>query len=155
MQTRPKKLLFFEDDYENLRHLREYLERDFGWQVEVTAEQSILERLGTKAFDMILIDIMVRPESYDPQGNKVQNVHFPGTSWLRTGLEFLARLRRAEFVAEPDQGTSPDVPVIVLSAVAHYSVQDALPPSSATTDYVEKPFRVSDLVAHIERLMQE
>ena len=155
MPNEPKRLLFFEDDYDNLRHLREYLETDLGWQVEVTAEAGILERLATEAFDLILIDIMVRPESLDAQGNKVHNVHFPDISWLRTGLEFLERLRRGEFVAVPGQGTAPDVPVIVLSAVAHYSVEDFLPPSTETSDYVEKPFRVSDLVARIERLMQE
>jgi CheY-like chemotaxis protein len=154
MQNKPK-LLFFEDDYENLRDLREYLERDLGWHVEVTAETGILERLATEAYDLILIDIMVRPESYDAAGNKVQNVHFEDISWLRTGLEFLERLRRGEYVAVPGQGTSPTVPVIVLSAVAHYSVQDELPPSTAITDYVEKPFRVRDLVARIKRLMQE
>jgi DNA-binding response OmpR family regulator len=98
---------------------------------------------------------MVRPESVDAEGRKVQNVHFDGVSWLRTGLAFLEHLRRGDFVVTPGQGTSPDVPVIVLSAVAHYSVENELPPSSTTTDYVEKPFRVRDLVARIERLMQE
>jgi len=155
MPKEPKKLLFFEDDYETLRHLREYLEQDLGWQVEVTAEASILERLASEAFDLILIDIMVRPESLDVEGHKVQNVHFDEVSWLRTGLAFLEHLRSGDFVVMPGQGTSPDVPVIVLSAVAHYSVEHELPPSSATIDYVEKPFRVSDLVARIKRLTQE
>jgi CheY-like chemotaxis protein len=154
MPNKPR-LLFFEDDYETLRHLREYLEVDLGWQVEVTAEASILERLARETFDLILIDIMVRPESLDAEGHGVQNVHFDEVSWLRTGLAFLEHLRSGDFVVTPGQGTPPDVPVIVLSAVAHYSVENELPPSSATIDYVEKPFRVSDLVARIERLMQE
>ena len=47
------------------------------------------------------------------------------------------------------------MPVIVLSAVANYSVEDALPNGDATTEYVEKPFLVGDLVARIERLIQE
>jgi DNA-binding response OmpR family regulator len=98
---------------------------------------------------------MVRPESLDAEGHKVQNVHFDEVSWLRTGLAFLEHLRGGDFVVTPGEGTSPDVPVIVLSAVAQYSVENELPASIATIDYVEKPFRLRDLVARIERLMQE
>jgi CheY-like chemotaxis protein len=155
MPSEPKRLLFFEDDYENLRDLREYLESDLGWKIKVTAAEGTLERLGREAFDLIVVDLMIRSESLDAEGNSVRNVHFPGVSWLRTGLEFLRRLRSGEFVTTPGQGTSPDVPVIVLSAVANYSVEDALPEGSASTEYVEKPFMVGDLIARIERLVQE
>jgi CheY-like chemotaxis protein len=155
MPNKPKKLLFFEDDFENVRDLREYLEQDLGWQIEVTAEASILERLGADKYDLLVVDLMIRPESLDANGNNVRNVHFPGVSWLRTGLEFLQQLRNGAFVTTPGQGTSPDVPVIVLSAVANYSVEDALPDGDASTEYVEKPFKVGDLIACIERLTQE
>jgi CheY-like chemotaxis protein len=155
MPNEPKKLLFFEDDYDNLRDLREYLEQDLGWQIQVTAEEGILARLGRETFDLIVVDLMIRPESLDAEGNSVQNVHFPGVSWLRTGLEFLRRLRRGEFAITPGQGTPPDVPVIVLSAVASFSVENALPDDDASTEYVEKPFLVGDLIARIKRLMQE
>jgi CheY-like chemotaxis protein len=155
MPGQPKKLLFFEDDYDNLRDLKEYLELDLGWEVLVSAEASLPDQLAAVKFDLILVDIMIRPESLDAQGNTVQNVHFDGVSWLRTGLEFLQRLRQGQFVGEAGLGTSPDVPVIVLSAVAHYSVQDVLPHGTATTEYVEKPFRVSDLIARVQQLMQE
>jgi CheY-like chemotaxis protein len=155
MPNEPKKLLFFEDDYENLRDLQDYLEQDLGWQIEVTAEAGILERLGAESFDLLVVDLMIRPESLDADGNNVQNVHFEEVSWLRTGLEFLQRLRNGTFVITPGQGTSPDVPVIVLSAVANYSVEDALPDGNALTEYVEKPFLVSELIACIERLTQD
>jgi CheY-like chemotaxis protein len=155
MPNEPKKLLFFEDDYENLRDLQDYLEQDLGWQIEVTAEASILERLGTETYDLIVVDLMIRPESLDAKGNNVQNVHFPGVSWLRTGLEFLQQLRNGTFVTTPGRGTPPDVPVIVLSAVANYSVEDALPDGDASTEYIEKPFLVGDLIALIRRLTQE
>ena len=155
MQSEPKKLLFFEDDYENLRDLREHLQAERGWQVTVTAKADILERLAEKAFDLIVVDLMIRPESLDADGNTVQNVHFAGVSWLRTGLEFLQRLRMGVFVTTPGRGTAPDVPVIVLSAVANYSVEDALPNGDAITEYVEKPFLVGDLISRIERLIQE
>jgi CheY-like chemotaxis protein len=155
MPNKPRHLLFFEDDYENLRDLQEYLELDRGWQICVTAEAGILERLGREAYDLIVVDLMIRPESLDAEGNKVQNVHFEGVSWLRTGLEFLTRLRSGAFVTTPGQGTPPDVPVIVLSAVANDSVQNALPNGDASTEYVEKPFLVGQLIALIERMMQE
>jgi len=155
MPNEPKKLLFFEDDYENLRDLQDYLEQDLGWQIEVTAEAGVLERLGAERFDLLVVDLMIRPESLDADGNNVQNVHFEGVSWLRTGLEFLQRLRNGRFVTTLGQGTSPDVPVIVLSAVANYSVEDALPEGNALTEYVEKPFLVGELIACIERLTQD
>jgi CheY-like chemotaxis protein len=155
MPDEPKKLLFFEDDYDNLRDLQDYLEQDLGWQITVTAETGILERLARERYDLLVVDLMIRPESLDAQGSSVQNVHFEGVSWLRTGLEFLRCLREGAFVTTPGQGTPPDVPVIVLSAVANYSVEDALPNGDASTEYVEKPFLVSDLIARIERLAQE
>jgi len=155
MPNKPKKLLFFEDDYENLRDLQDYLEQDLGWQIEVTAEAGILERLGAEKYDLLVVDLMIRPESLDADGNNIQNVHFEGVSWLRTGLEFLQRLRNGRFVLTSGQGTSPDVPVIVLSAVANYSVEDALPDGNALTEYVEKPFLVGELIACIERLTQD
>jgi CheY-like chemotaxis protein len=155
MPSERKRLLFFEDDYDNLRDLEEYLELDLGWQIEVTAKESILARLATETFDLLVVDLMIRPESLDAEGNKVVNVHFQDVSWLRTGIEFLRRLREGEFSTTPGQGTPPDVPVIVLSAVANYSVEDALPVGDATTEYVEKPFLVSDLIARIRRLIKE
>jgi CheY-like chemotaxis protein len=114
-----------------------------------------LARLATETFDLLVVDLMIRPESLDAEGNKVANVHFQDVSWLRTGIEFLRRLREGEFSTTPGQGTPPDVPVIVLSAVANYSVEDALPVGNATTEYVEKPFLVSDLIARIRRLIKE
>ena len=155
MPSERKRLLFFEDDYDNLRDLQEYLERDLGWQLEVTAEAGILARLAKEKYDLLVVDLMIRPESLDAEGNTVENVHFQGVSWLRTGLEFLERLREGQFSAAAGQGTPPDVPVIVLSAVANYSVEDALPESDATTEYVEKPFLVSDLIARIQRLIED
>ena len=88
MPSERKRLLFFEDDYDNLRDLEEYLERDLGWQIEVTAQESILARLATETFDLLVVDLMIRPESLDAEGNKVVNVHFQDVSWLRTGIEF-------------------------------------------------------------------
>jgi len=154
MSRNPRKLLFFEDDYESLQALKEHLELDRGWEVTLTARASLLQDLSQIKYDLVLLDLMIPPESLDAQGNQVQNVHFDGVSWLKTGLEFLKRLRRGEF-STPGQGTPPDVPVIVLSAVAHYSFENAMPNGVPFLDYVEKPFRLDELVAHIEKLLQE
>ena len=154
MPSEPKTVLFFEDDYESLQDLKEYLERHRGWQIELSAQASMVDRLAHERFDLILVDLMIPPESLDANGQTVQNVHFDGVSWLRTGLEFLQRLRRGEFSGETGQGTPPDVPVIVLSAVANYSVENALPRELAVEGYVEKPFLVADLLGRIDKLVQ-
>jgi len=74
---------------------------------------------------------------------------------VKTGLEFLRRLRRGEFTGEGDAGTSPDVPVLILSAVAGYSVTDELGKAIRVSAYVEKPFRLADLVMRIRTLVKE
>jgi CheY-like chemotaxis protein len=155
MPSKPKKVLFFEDDYESLQDLKEYLERYRRWEVELSAQEHIADRLAHERFDLILVDLMIPPEGLDASGQLVQNVHFDGVSWLKTGLEFLRRLRGGEFRGETGYGTPSDVPVIVLSAVANYSVENALPNQLAVTDYVEKPFLVEDILRRMDRLLQE
>jgi DNA-binding response OmpR family regulator len=98
---------------------------------------------------------MIHPTSLDADGQEVQNVHFEGVSWLRTGLEFLQRLRKGEFSKEAGAGTSSDVPVIVLSAVADYSAKDELGKDISIQGYVEKPFRLQELVECIRRVLEE
>ena len=154
MSDKPRKLLFFEDDYESLRDLKEHLELDRGWEITLTAQASLLQDLAETRYDLVLVDLMIPPESLDAQGNQVKNVHFEGVSWLQTGMEFLKRLRRGDF-STLEQGTPPDVPVIVLSAVAHYSFENVIPNGVPVPDYVEKPFRLGELVARIEKAMQE
>jgi len=155
MQGKQIKILLFEDDYESMRHLKEHIEEEFGWQVMLTAESNLLERLGHERFDLLIVDLMVHPTSLDADDQEVQNVRFNGIPWLRTGLEFLRRLRTGEFSREAGVGTSPQVPVIVLSAVADYSVENALEEEVRIEDYVEKPFRLEEMVEHIRRLLQE
>jgi CheY-like chemotaxis protein len=116
MQRQEKRVLLFEEDFESMRDLKEHLQETFGWHVELTADARLLERLSDERFDLIVVDTMIRPKSPDAHGKEVQNVHFEGVHWLRTGFEFLRRLRRGEFSKEPGVGTSPDVPVLILSA---------------------------------------
>jgi CheY-like chemotaxis protein len=155
MPTKPHKVLLFEDDYESMRYLKEYLEEDLGWSVVLSADKDVLGRLSTERFDLVAIDLMIQPTSLDAQGHLVENVHFENVPWQRTGLEFLRRLRGGEFGLTGGTGTSPSVPVLVLSAVAGYSVEGKLGKDMLEEAYVEKPFRLDDLVGCMTRLLKE
>jgi CheY-like chemotaxis protein len=150
-----KTILLFEEDFESMRDLKEYIEEEFGWQVELTAEKSLLDRLCRERFDLIAVDLMIHPVSLDKNGQEVENVHFEDVSWLRTGLEFLRRLRKGEFSTEAGQGTPPDVPVIIFSAVADYSIEDAKQENFNVEAYVEKPFRLEEMIERVRKLLQE
>jgi len=155
VQKKHKRILLFEEDFESMYDLKEHLEEDIGWDVELTADRSLLERLRHERFDLIVVDLMIRPTSLDAEGREVQNVHFDGVNWHKTGLEFLRRLRKGEFSQKPDLGTPPDVPAIILSAVAGYSVTDELGEDVRFNGYLEKPFRLDELIEKIRELLQE
>jgi CheY-like chemotaxis protein len=70
------------------------------------------------------------------------------------GLEFWQRLRRGEFSEPAGGGTSPDVPVIILSAVALSSLADELDRGIPLANFVEKPFRLSELVEQMRRQLK-
>jgi CheY-like chemotaxis protein len=156
MRRKQKKILLFEEDFESMRDLKEHLEEEMEWDVELTADRSLLERLGHERFDLIVVDLMIRPTSLDAEGREVQNVHFDDVNWHKTGLEFLQRLREGKFSEKSGLGTSPDVPVIVLSAVANYSVTNELEEEDIHPNgYLEKPFRLDELIEKIHELLQE
>jgi CheY-like chemotaxis protein len=81
MPEQPKKILLFEDDYESMYMLKDYLETDLGYEVTLTAEKSLLERLGHERFDLILVDWMIHSTSLNEAGEEIVNVHFEGVSW--------------------------------------------------------------------------
>jgi len=149
-----KRVLLLEEDFESMRDLKEHLEEMFEWHVELTADASLLQRLSRERFDLIVVDVMIRPTSPDAHGNEVQNIHFDGVHWLRTGLEFLQRLRRGEF-SEEGLGTSPDVPVLVLTAVGDRSEVENLRKEVSFDSCVNKPFRLEELVNRMRRLLKE
>ncbi len=154
MKSEKKRILLFDDNYEGMESLKYYLEKVEGMCVELTANRNLLERLAQERFDLICVDLMIHPTSLDVDEKEVENVHFDGVNWQKTGLEFLRRLRKGEFCQESGRGTSPKVPVIVLSAVANYSVEDELG-EDISVDYVEKPFLLEEIIEHIRRLLQE
>lgn len=155
MGSTQKKILLFDDDYESMVVVKQYLERALGFQVELTAERTILERLAQERFDLICVDLMIHPTSLNAADEEVENVHFEGVNWRRTGLEFLHRLRQGEFSQDKNSGTSPEVPVLVLSAVANYSVGAELRRAMRVEGYVEKPFALEEITEQIRRLLPE
>jgi CheY-like chemotaxis protein len=155
MQTEKKRsVLLFEEDFESMRDVKEHLEETWGWYVELTAEKALLERLSCERFDLIILDAMIRPKSLDAEGKEVYNVHFDGVNWRSTGLEFLRRLRSGEY-SEVGLGTSPDVPVLVLTAAGDHSELEKLAREVQFDGYMEKPFRLQELVERMHTLLKE
>jgi CheY-like chemotaxis protein len=154
MQDTQRKILLLEDDYESMRDLKEYIEEVFGWKVELTADAGLPGRLKSERFDLIVLDLMIHPTSLDASGQEVPNVHFDGINWQRTGLEFLQRLRRGEYAGAGNQGTPPNVPALALSAVASFS-EDPFKSDPTFRGYVEKPFRLEDMIQRIRLILQE
>jgi len=153
MDSGKKRVLLFEDDYESMYNLKVYLEEQVGWDVELTAEKGILERLSQEKFDLIAVDLMIQPVGLDASSAEVKNVHFDNVNWRQTGLEFVRRLRNGEFNQKGQDGTSKDVPVIILSAFANHSTEDKLEEEFVVEDYMEKPFRLDTLVNRIKELL--
>ena len=153
MENKSRKILLLEDDYESMHYLKETLEQDLRWEVVLTAGEGILKRLAVESFDLIVVDIMIHAFSKSQSGVEVKNIAFENVNWKTTGLEFLHRLRRGEFAGNPGKGTPADVPVIVLSAVAKDSGEIQTGQLLAQ-GYVEKPFRLDDLLAQFRRILQ-
>ena len=166
MNTKPKRILIFDDDYESMEPLKLFLEEVSGYSVELTARADIPNRLATERFDLLCIDLMIHPVSLDAQLQEVTNLHFTGVNWQKTGLTLLERLRRGDF-DQNDQAaghndsqnnhqssTQANVPVIVLSAVADRSTDELTITDDPLTEYWEKPFDLEEIIGAIERLLR-
>jgi CheY-like chemotaxis protein len=144
-------VLLFEENLESMRDLRDYLLEEYGWDVTISAERGILDRLRTERFDLVCVDVMILQKSLNEAGEEVDNVVFDNVRWLQTGVEFLHRLRRGEFTGE--HGTPSNVPVLVISAVAGSSLEPLS--QERIQGYVEKPFRLEELVERMRGLLEE
>jgi len=162
MNTKPKRILIFDDDYESMEPLKLFLEEVSGYSVELTARADITDRLATERFDLLCIDLMIHPISLDAHLQEVTNLHFTGVNWQKTGLTLLERLRRGDF-SHPDhdvsqhdhhRSTKASVPVIVLSAVADRSTDELTITDDPLTEYWEKPFDLEEIISAIERLLR-
>lgn len=155
MASAAKKILLLDDDYESMLPLKIFLETVHDFTVELTAKKDLLVRLPHEKFDLLCVDLMIHPIGLDAERHEVQNIHFDGVNWQRTGLAFLKQLREGQFSHDPKQGTSPQAPVILLSAVADTSAADVLEFSPYTTHYMEKPFDLDELLERINQLLKD
>lgn len=155
MENAHRKILMFDEDFESMRDLKEHLEQEYDYEVELTADATLPERLRHERFDLVLVDIMIHPRSPNARGDEVENIHFDNVPWVKTGLEFLRRLRAGEFCAEPGVGTSANVPVIVLSAVATDSINSELRDHRLAQAYMRKPYRFREILSTINSLLKE
>ena len=149
------KILLLDDDYESMKPLKRFLEVLHGFSVELTADAGILARLATERFDLLCVDIMIQRSSSDELGNEIRNIHYDDANWQRTGIEFFRRFRRGEYAGTNGAGTSPNVPVLFLSAVAEFSVEDVLDDHTDHMDYLEKPFDVEEYVGRVNQLLEK
>lgn len=154
MSGNRKKILLLDDDFESMYDLKSHLEEELGWDVELSAEKNLLERLGRERFDLLIVDLMIRPKSVDADNREVQNIHYEGVKWDRTGLEFIHRFRKGEY-SRKSQGTPSNVPIIALSAVADSAANGEWGKILQNERHIEKPFRLSDLVNLMCNLLQE
>ena len=150
-----KRILMFEDDYESMKNLAIYMEEQLEWEVELTSDKDLLNRLSWERFDLILMDIMIHPVSLDANGLETQNVRYDNVSWQHTGFEFIRRLRKGEYNLE-GQGTPSDVPVIIMSAIVDHGAIDKLMEDGVQIEgSIEKPFRLQELTNLMQSLLQE
>ena len=140
-------ILIFDDDLEQMTPFKAFLEQK-GFQVEITADAGILQRLSRERFHLILVDLMIHLQSPGPGQTLIQNVRYSGTNWMDTGAEFVKRLRAGEYAGASD-GTPATVPVIVLSATAPTNGV------SEANEVHEKPFDPNLLLQRIESLLWE
>lgn len=153
--TENKRILLFDDDYESMLPLKELIEYMLGYNVDLTADEGVIERMRRVKYDLICCDAMIHPHSLDANNAEVKNVHFDGVNWQRTGLEFLTRLRRGQFGKNGEWATGSDTPAIVLSAVADLSDFDKqIDEWRHNTRHMEKPFDPEDFVKIVADLLQ-
>jgi DNA-binding response OmpR family regulator len=152
IQKQVPRILMFEDDDEIMQSLQHYLQQEKGWNVDLSADAGLLERLSRERYDLLLVDIMVHREK-EVNGVLVLNVQFPGVHWRKTGLEFLKQLRRGEYSSQI--GTPPNVPVIILSAVVDSSIETELGREINVQGIFEKPFILAKLASRMCELLGE
>ena len=150
MEVNPKNVLFFEDDYESLKYLKDHLEKNLGWHVELSASPDVVKKLSNEVFDLVLVDIMIRPLAKDEKGEEYETLAFEDVHWMSTGLEFIRRLRRG--VWSTPQGTPSDVPLVLLSAIADSAVESLEDEFLSTIKICEKPFRLKVFLNTLESL---
>jgi CheY-like chemotaxis protein len=154
MMDKPRKILMLDDDFESMQNLQMYIKRELNLDAELSAEKSLLERLDREKFDLLIVDLMIHPRSPNANNQEVENIHYDDVKWDRTGLEFIRRFRQGEYTGS-GQGTSVDVPIIVMSAVGESAMNGDWGKVVKKEHHMEKPFRLSDFKNLIHSLLSE
>lgn len=154
MAEKRRKILMLDDDFESMQYLQVYVKKELSLDVELSAEKSLLERLDRERFDLLIVDLMIHPRSPNAENQEVENIHYDGVKWDRTGLEFIRRFRQGEYT-KTGQGTSVDVPIIVMSAVGESASDGEWGKIVQKEHQMEKPFRLSDFKKLMNSLLAE
>jgi PleD family two-component response regulator len=154
MSDKPQKILMLDDDFESMQNLQVFVKKELQIDVELTAEKSILQRLDEERFDLLVVDLMIHPRSFNAENLEVENIHYDEVKWDRTGLEFIRRFRKGEYT-QTGHGTSTNVPIIVMSAVSDSAANGEWGKIIQNEHRMEKPFRLSDFMKLVNSLLQE
>ena len=154
MSKNSRKILMLDDDFESMQNLQVFVKKELNMDVELTAEKNLLQRLGKEKFDLLIVDLMIQPKSFNGENLEVENIHYDGVKWDRTGLEFIRRFRKGEYT-HVGHGTSVDVPIIIMSAVSDSAANGEWGKIIQNEHRMEKPFRLSDFMKLVNTLLQE
>lgn len=154
MSKNARKILMLDDDFESMQNLQVFVKKELNMDVELTAEKNLLQRLGKEKFDLLIVDLMIQPKSFNGENLEVENIHYDGVKWDRTGLEFIRRFRKGEYT-QTGKGTSVDVPIIIMSAVSDSAANGEWGKIIQNEHRMEKPFRLSDFMKLVNTLLQE
>jgi hypothetical protein len=154
MLEKKRKILMLDDDFESMHNLQTFVGKQLDLDVELTAEKNLLQRLGEEKFDLLIVDLMIQPRSFNGKNEEVENIHYDDVKWSCTGLEFIRRFRNGEYT-QSGQGTSVDVPIIVMSAVSDSAANGELGKIIKNEYRMEKPFRLADFMKLVNKLLQE
>jgi CheY-like chemotaxis protein len=139
MTTEKKRIFYFEDEPELLRSYFKILREKY--EVIVGASKELIEQPRQQPIDLVIVDLMIHPASFDEKEDKVQNIGYADASWQRTGVKFLRLVRAGDY---EDFGFPATVPAIAATAMVDNPTRDEVVELGVKA-YLEKPFSVDEL----------
>lgn len=147
--SKKKKVFYLEDDADGLQDYYEVLRKRY--DVSIGAHWDLIKPSRPQLVDLVIVDLMIHHASFDYEtGKEVENICFQDVHWTRTGLEFFRRLRDGEY---EQHGFSPDMPVIVATAVVNYPARD-LTEQLGIASFLEKPFTIEELETAVDKALK-
>lgn len=152
MTTKRKRILYIDEDPDSQKAHFEVLKEKY--DLEVAADWKTIKQ-HRDPFDLLILDIMVHPRSYNIHGKLVESISFPEVNWKRTGVEFLKRLRRDR--EYEDFGLPSKIPVIVATAVIDFQMRSQIIKELGIPEeaYLEKPFTIDNLEQVVAMMLRE